>query len=43
MLMTQHNDPDHFVSRRVVPLWLIAPRFFYHEVYFFQRRLMAKV
>ncbi|WP_017306466.1 beta-carotene hydroxylase [Spirulina subsalsa] len=32
------NDPDHFVSTGG-PLWLIAPRFFYHEVFFFQRRL----
>lgn len=32
------NDPDHFVST-FGPLWLIAPRFFYHEFYFFQRRL----
>ena len=24
------------------PLWLIAPRFFYHEIYFFQRRLWKK-
>ncbi|MGB3298115.1 MAG: fatty acid desaturase [Phormidesmis sp.] len=32
------NDPDHFVSTGG-PLWLIAARFFYHEVYFFQRRL----
>ena len=35
------NDPDHFVST-CGPLWLIAPRFFYHEVYFFQRRLWRK-
>nr|WDB00559.1 fatty-acid desaturase [Cavernulicola chilensis] len=33
-----HNDPDHFVST-AGPLWLIAARFLYHEVYFFQRRL----
>lgn len=26
------NDPDHFVSTGG-PLWLIAPRFFYHEVF----------
>lgn len=32
------NDPDHFVSTGG-PLWLIAPRFFYHEVFFFRRRL----
>lgn len=32
------NDPDHFVST-CGPLWLIAPRFFYHEVFFFKRRL----
>nr|UNJ15664.1 fatty-acid desaturase [Cyanidiaceae sp.] len=32
------NDPDHFVST-AGPLWLIASRFFYHEVYFFQRKL----
>jgi beta-carotene hydroxylase len=36
------NDPDHFVSTGG-PLWLIAPRFFYHEVYFFQRRLWRKL
>ncbi len=35
------NDPDHFVSTGG-PLWLIAPRFFYHEVYFFRRRLWRK-
>lgn len=35
------NDPDHFVST-FGPLWLIAPRFFYHEFYFFQRRLWKK-
>ena len=35
------NDPDHFVST-FGPLWLIAPRFFYHEFYFFQRRLWRK-
>ncbi|MEM8642321.1 MAG: beta-carotene hydroxylase [Cyanobacteria bacterium P01_G01_bin.54] len=35
------NDPDHFVSTGG-PLWLIAPRFFYHEVFFFQRRLWRK-
>jgi beta-carotene hydroxylase len=32
------NDPDHFVSTGG-PLWLIAPRFFYHEIFFFRRRL----
>ncbi|MGA1131893.1 MAG: beta-carotene hydroxylase [Prochlorotrichaceae cyanobacterium] len=32
------NDPDHFVSTGG-PLWLIAPRFFYHEVFFFKRQL----
>ena len=32
------NDPDHFVSTGG-PLLLIAPRFFYHEVFFFKRRL----
>jgi beta-carotene hydroxylase len=35
------NDPDHFVSTGG-PLWLIAPRFFYHEVYFFRRKLWRK-
>jgi len=35
------NDPDHFVSTGG-PLWLIAARFFYHEIYFFQRRLWQK-
>nr|WDA98857.1 fatty-acid desaturase [Sciadococcus taiwanensis] len=35
------NDPDHFVST-AGPLWLIAARFFYHEVYFFQRKLWRK-
>nr|UNJ15698.1 beta-carotene hydroxylase [Cyanidioschyzonaceae sp. 2] len=34
---SQH-DPDHYVST-AGPIWLIAPRFFYHEIYFFQRRL----
>ena len=24
------------------PLWLIAPRFFYHEYFFFQRRLWRR-
>jgi beta-carotene hydroxylase len=32
------NDPDHIVST-FGPLWLIAPRFFYHEVFFFKRAL----
>jgi beta-carotene hydroxylase len=32
------NDPDHFVSTGG-PLWLVAPRFFYHEVFFFKRQL----
>lgn len=35
------NDPDHFVSTGG-PLWLIAARFFYHEIYFFQRKLWRK-
>lgn len=35
------NDPDHFVSTGG-PLWLIAVRFFYHEVFFFKRRLWRK-
>lgn len=35
------NDPDHIVST-AGPLWLIAPRFFYHEIYFFRRRLWRK-
>jgi beta-carotene hydroxylase len=35
------NDPDHYVSTGG-PLWLIAPRFFYHEVYFFRRGLWRK-
>nr|WP_317107130.1 fatty acid desaturase [Chroococcidiopsis sp. SAG 2025] len=35
------NDPDHFVSTGG-PLWLINARFFYHEVFFFQRRLWRK-
>ena len=35
------NDPDHFVSTGG-PLWLIAARFFYHEIYFFKRRLWRK-
>ncbi len=36
-----HNDPDHIVST-FGPLWLIAPRFFYHEWFFFQRRLWKR-
>ena len=36
-----HNDPDHIVST-FGPLWLIAPRFFYHEWFFFQRRLWRR-
>ncbi len=35
------DDPDHYVSTGG-PLWLIAPRFFYHEVFFFKRRLWRK-
>ena len=35
------NDPDHFVST-CGPLWLIAPRFFYHEFFFFSRKLWRK-
>lgn len=35
------NDPDHFVSTGG-PLWLIAVRFFYHEIFFFQRKLWRK-
>jgi beta-carotene hydroxylase len=35
------NDPDHFVSTGG-PLWMIAARFFYHEVFFFKRRLWKK-
>ena len=35
------NDPDHIVST-FGPLWLIAPRFFYHEWFFFQRRLWKR-
>ena len=35
------NDPDHIVST-FGPLWLIAPRFFYHEWFFFQRRLWRR-
>lgn len=32
------NDPDYVVST-AGPLWLINARFFYHEVFFFKRRL----
>ncbi|HRD41720.1 MAG TPA: fatty acid desaturase [Prochlorococcaceae cyanobacterium AMR_MDS_5431] len=32
------QDPDHIVST-FGPLWLIAPRFFYHEYFFFKHRL----
>ncbi|MAB55045.1 MAG: beta-carotene hydroxylase [Synechococcus sp. CPC35] len=35
------NDPDHIVST-FGPLWLIAPRFFYHEFFFFQKRLWRR-
>ena len=35
------NDPDHFVSTGG-PLWMIAARFFYHEIFFFKRRLWIK-
>ncbi|KGG16695.1 MULTISPECIES: beta-carotene hydroxylase [unclassified Prochlorococcus] len=35
------NDPDHIVST-FGPVWLIAPRFFYHEYFFFQRKLWRK-
>jgi beta-carotene hydroxylase len=35
------NDPDHFVST-TGPVWLIAPRFFYHEIYFFRRKLWKR-
>jgi len=35
------NDPDHFVSTGG-PLWLIAVRFFYHEIFFFKRKLWRK-
>ena len=35
------NDPDHFVSTGG-PLWMIAARFFYHEIFFFKRRLWRK-
>ncbi len=35
------NDPDHIVST-FGPVWLIAPRFFYHEYFFFNRKLWRK-
>ncbi len=35
------RDPDHIVST-FGPLWLIAPRFFYHEVFFFRHRLWRR-
>ncbi len=35
------NDPDHIVST-FGPVWLIAPRFFYHEYFFFKRRLWRR-
>lgn len=35
------NDPDHIVST-FGPLWLINARFFYHEIFFFQRCLWRK-
>jgi len=35
------DDPDHYVSTGG-PLWLIAVRFFYHEIFFFQRKLWRK-
>lgn len=35
------NDPDHFVSTGG-PLWFIAARFFYHEIFFFRRQLWRK-
>ncbi len=35
------NDPDHFVSTGG-PLWMIAARFFYHEIFFFKRCLWKK-
>ena len=36
-----NNDPDHIVST-FGPVWLIAPRFFYHEYFFFERKLWRK-
>ncbi|BAQ63771.1 beta-carotene hydroxylase [Geminocystis sp. NIES-3709] len=35
------NDPDHYVSTGG-PLWMIAARFFYHEIFFFKRQLWRK-
>ncbi len=35
------NDPDHIVST-FGPVWLIAPRFFYHEYFFFSRKLWRR-
>ncbi|NJM70852.1 MAG: beta-carotene hydroxylase [Scytonema sp. RU_4_4] len=35
------DDPDHYVSTGG-PLWLIAVRFLYHEVFFFKRQLWRK-
>ncbi len=35
------NDPDHIVST-FGPVWLIAPRFFYHEFFFFKRKLWRR-
>ncbi len=35
------NDPDHIVST-FGPVWLIAPRFFYHEYFFFKRQLWRR-
>ena len=32
------KDPDHYVSTGG-PLWLIAVRFFYHEIFFFKHKL----
>ena len=36
-----NNDPDHIVST-FGPVWLIAPRFFYHEYFFFERKLWRR-
>ncbi len=35
------HDPDHIVST-FGPVWLIAPRFFYHEYFFFERKLWRR-
>jgi beta-carotene hydroxylase len=35
------NDPDYYVSTGG-PLWLIPVRFWYHEIFFFKRRLWKK-